>query len=801
MSPHTHAMRSALAVALAGALCGAAHANTRAHPAPTDADSAVSSATALATGSPADDNKTKGTTELETVQVSGRAVGFTNTAVPVQITKFQPPLSSVTDAVNFAPGVNITQGGVFDSDDYSTGITLRGFTQDTLGFTIDGLPNGSAGYGGGAKPNRFLDSENLAEATVSQGTADIGSPSAQALGGTLSYVSSDPRNDAGLRVDQSIGEWNAKRTFVRYDTGALFNNSTYAYLSYSTTHNNRWVHHGHPDNGHTSRDHIDAKLISYLTDKLTLTARGSWDDAYENNYNDVTKAQFHDDPRDDHLTVDWTGIPQIDQNYVNPWNTKRKNALVGIKLDYQVNDQANVSFYPYYHFQEGYGGWMPPYQLYATDAGGNLVNHYPAEGADFVEAYYRTPDGLALAQPKGCKDPFDASCYPTGSSAINSFRQSIYKNARYGFLLNGHWNIGINHLYAGVWLEDQHRIAGRKWHAVLDTSASWQYADKPYYIQFYDRLITHTRKLFLQDTLNLGSIDLSLGVDKYLVHINGTDEIADSPFASKNFNSKLLPSVGAVWHLDTHHQIYASYTKNFAPPADSLLQAGDSGSDISHVKPETSANIDLGYRYQSRQLQASLALYHVRFANQINEITPSSDYTRINYTVGTEGTYINVGGIESKGVEGLLNWSVAPVLDVYTSLTWNQSKYLESINDIVKGNKVAGQPGRMLAVGVNYHRHGLRAGVSAKYVGDRYGTLDNSEKMNPYTVFDAHLGYHLDLTHGGASRPLLKSLDFDLTVTNIANKHYLATLGDDSTPGYYYIGAPRTAVFTVSAQF
>lgn len=800
--------RSALALALAAAFCGSAFAATPAGPARADTDGAAVPAPYAATTADADTpssaaaSKTSAKTEqLNAVQVSGRAVGFTNTAVPIAITKFQPPLSSVTDAVNFAPGVNVTQGGVFDSDDYSTGITLRGFTQDTLGFTVDGLPNGSAGYAGGAKPNRFLDSENLAGATVSQGTADIGSPSAQALGGTLSYVSSDPKNDAGVRVDQSIGEWNAKRTFVRYDTGALFNNSTYAYISYSNTHNNRWAGHGQPDNGHTSRHHIDAKLISYLTDSLTLTARASWDDAYENNYNDVTKAQFYQDPRDDHLTVAWTGIPEIDQNYVNAWNTKRKNALAGIKLDYQVNENANVSFYPYYHFQEGYGGWMPPYQLYAADADGNLINHYPAEGADFVEAYYRSPDGVAQAQPEGCKDPFDAACYAAGSKAINSFRQSTYKNARYGFLLNGHWDIDINHLYAGVWLQNQHRAAGRKWYEVLNTAASWKYADTPYYIQFYDRMITHTRKLFLQDTLNVGPLDVSLGISKYLVHINATDEISGDNFAAKDFNSKILPSVGAVWHLDARNQIYASYTKNFAPPSDGVVEAADSGSDISHVKPETSANIDLGYRYQTQKLQASLALYHVRFANQINEITPSSDYTRINYTVGTEGTYINVGGIESKGVEGLLNWSVAPVLDLYTSVTWNHSEYLESINGIIKGNKVAGQPGRMLAVGANYHYSDFRAGLSAKYVGDRYGTLDNTEKMNPYTVFDASVGYRLDLTDGGESRPWLKSLDFDLAVTNFTNKHYLATLGDDSSPGYYYIGAPRTAVLTVSAQF
>jgi len=751
---------------------------------------------------PANDHEGPRASQLDTVQVTGKAVGFTNTQIPKDVLKFEPPLSSVTDAVNMAPGVNITQGGVFDSDDYSTGITLRGFTQDQLGFTIDGLPNGSAGYGGGSKPNRFLDSENLGAASVSQGTADIGSPSLQALGGTLSYVSNDPAKVAGVRVDESIGQWNAKRTFARYDTGALFGGSTYGYISYSNTHNNRWIGHGQADNGHTSRDHVDAKLVTYATDRLTITSRVSWDNSYENNYNSVTKAQFNDDPNYDFLTTRWTGDPNTDQQYVNAWNTKRKNGLAGVKFDYQVNDDADVSFYPYYHFQEGYGGWMPPYQLYASDADGGLVNRYPAEGAGFVDAYYRSPEGTALAQPKGCANPYDASCYPAGSNPINSFRASTYKNNRYGFLLNGHWDIGGNHLYAGTWLEDQDRQAGRKWYAVLDTAASWHYAGKPYFLQFDDKLKTDTRKLFLQDNLTLGPIDVSLGVSKYLVNISGDDLIAGNRFAEKDFNSDILPSASAVWHIDPHSQVYASYTKNYAPPSDSVVQAADDGTDIRSVKPETSSNIDLGYRYQTDRLQASIALYHVRFANQINEITPESEYTRINYTVGTEGTYINVGGIESKGIEGLLNWSIVPkALDLYVSATLNHSTYLQSINGTEKGNKVTGQPGRMLGVGLTYHNDDFHAGLSAKYVGDRYGTLDNSEKMNPYTVFDANVGYHWDLAGKRALGSWLKSMDFSLAVTNFTDKRYLATLGDDSTPGYYYIGAPRTAVLTVSAQF
>ncbi len=330
-----------------------------------------------------------GVQTLSSVVVTSQAVSFTNNVLPPVMLKFQAPLSSVVDAVNVLPGVNVTPGGVFDSDVWSFGITLRGFTQNQLGFTIDGLPNGATDYSGGTLPNRYLDPENLRRITVSQGTADISSPSDQALGGTLNYYSNDPSMKRHLRIDYSTGSWNAQREFVRYDTGALFNGNTYGYISFSNTFNKRWM--GTGTNGHTSRVHMDSKLISYLSDNLTMTAIASFDHAYENNYNSVTLAQFQQDPNWDHLTWNWTGKPYVDQNFVEPWNTVRTNVLAGVKFEYIPNENSRYSFYPYYHFQEGTGGWLPPYQLYAANGSGTLTGGYPVPGGGSARCFGMMP--------------------------------------------------------------------------------------------------------------------------------------------------------------------------------------------------------------------------------------------------------------------------------------------------------------------------------------------------------------------------------------------------------------------------
>lgn len=733
---------------------------------------------------------------LQNVVVTGRSVGFTNNTLPPKMLKLQSALSSVVDAVNVLPGVNVTPGGVFDSDVWSMGITMRGFTQDQLGFTVDGLPNGASIYGGGSLPNRFLDPENLSQVSVSQGTADISSPSLQALGGTLNYISSDPAMQQGMRINYSTGSWHAHREFVRYDTGAILGGSSYAYASVSDTRNQRWI--GSGGNGHSNRIHVDSKLISYLSDSLTMTARASFDDAYENNYNAITLQQFKTDPNWDQLTWYWTGKPYTDQNFVQAWNTVRTNVLAGVRFDYQPDDNTTYTFYPYYHFQKGTGGWLPPYQLYAVDANGGLLNQHPSRGASFTKVFFQDANGDPLATPANCADPFDAACYPTGAQPASSFRESTYSNHRYGFIAKGAWDIGANHVLAGVWLQNQDRRNGRLWFAVLDPTAWWTYDHNAYYEQFDQHLQTDSRKLYAQDHLILGDFDLSGGVSKYYVSLTGTDRITGQRIASLNSNSDLLPSLGAVYHLDRRSQLYASWTRNFSPVPDTVLQTAATGSDISHVKPETSTNIDVGYRYAGSRLHASIAAYHVRFANQITFLTPSSDgVTQVNYTIGTAGTYVNVGGVKSKGVEALADWQFTPTLSLYTSATYNDSTYLGNVNGIKQGNKVAGVPERMFVTALHYHSGPYRMGLSGKYVGGRYGTLSNSEKIPSYTSLDGYIGYHLALGPGFGRD---KSVDLSLNMTNMLDRRYLGTLSSAGNPGYYFIAPPRTVIFTIATQ-
>lgn len=213
--------------------------------------------------------------------------------------------------VDNLPGVSIQEGDAFGGDDYSSTVSLRGFGIDRsdqqLGITIDGIPNGGSSYGGGSRANRYLDSENTLFVDVSQGTADISSASLEALGGTLNFVSNDPDDEQGAKIGITSGDYNARRTYLRYDTGEIAED-TFAYFSISDTFTNRWI--GTGSNGFTKRSHYAFKLVSEFDD-FSIKARISHDDAYESNYDSVKLADFATNNSNDGLTWTWTGDPDI----------------------------------------------------------------------------------------------------------------------------------------------------------------------------------------------------------------------------------------------------------------------------------------------------------------------------------------------------------------------------------------------------------------------------------------------------------------------------------------------------------
>ncbi|MFX6555967.1 TonB-dependent receptor plug domain-containing protein, partial [Acinetobacter baumannii] len=78
--------------------------------------------------------------------------------------------------------------------EWSAKLSIRGFSQQQLGFTLDGIPLGDMSYGNynGLHVSRAVISENLNGIELSQGSGAIDTASTGNLGGTLRFFTSNP---------------------------------------------------------------------------------------------------------------------------------------------------------------------------------------------------------------------------------------------------------------------------------------------------------------------------------------------------------------------------------------------------------------------------------------------------------------------------------------------------------------------------------------------------------------------------------------------------------------------------------
>ena len=109
---------------------------------------------------------------IEEITVVGKSVSYANNQTSDEMAKQQSSLTSALAVIDNLPGVLINEGDTFGSDDWSTTVSIRGFQlsldEQQIGITIDGIANGNSNYGGGAKANRYIDTENLGRVEVSR---------------------------------------------------------------------------------------------------------------------------------------------------------------------------------------------------------------------------------------------------------------------------------------------------------------------------------------------------------------------------------------------------------------------------------------------------------------------------------------------------------------------------------------------------------------------------------------------------------------------------------------------------------
>lgn len=757
--------------------------------------------------------------ELEEVVVTAqKRPTYAYSSIDEGMVRQQATLTSILAVIDNLPGVLVNEGDVFGSDDWSTTISIRGFQtsldEQQIGITVDGIPNGNSNYGGGAKANRFIDTQNLGGVMVSQGTADIASRSNEALGGTLNFLTQDPEMEQRFRISATVGDYDARKFYGRYDTGEFMGN-TRAWISLSTSDNKAWIE----ESGESSRDHIAAKIISEL-DRVKLTGYVAWDDIHEDNYQRITPEEFIQNPDWDRLTGDWTGVPHIDQLYRRGWSTLRENFLAYGRAEFPLGP-LNFNTAVYYHDNNGRGDWLPPYIVDVTDNGAGNANtelemnpDTVLGGASLGVLTFVDTNGVALAPTPGCVSSltfpyggagpeYDADCFGANAVPVSSYRTTNYWKERMGLTSDFDWEHTFegftNTLRGGIWYEDYLREETRTWQKVIDSTAGYQFDNVPYWRQYNRDYPIETLMYYLEDTIEVGLFTARFGIKQYLVDLERRDNFQNgTTTASVNSDSDLLLSGGLAARTTVEGlEIFVGYAENFAAIKDEVLESD--GSTLNQVEGETAENIDVGVRYESDRLRGSLTYYNIDFNNRISFIPPGTP-AGIDYLIGTSGSYLNVGGVESNGFEASLSYRLTDELRAYASYTNNDSTYqgsgdavVDAAAGITPGNTVYGSAEDMFVVSADWSKDLYEAGISTKWVGERWLDPDNTSRIDGYLVADVYLGVNGESLSGA-----LQGINLKLVVNNLFDKRYL---GGVAGGWGGWIGGGRTAALSLTADF
>ena len=745
---------------------------------------------------------------MESITVVGKSVSYANNQTSDEMAKQQSNLTSVLAVIDNLPGVLINEGDTFGSDDWSTTVSIRGFQlsldEQQIGITIDGIANGNSNYGGGAKANRYIDTENLAGVEVSQGTGDIASRSNEALGGTLNFTTIAPNDEEQMTVSWSQGNFDAQKFFVRYDTGEIAKD-TFAWVSVSNSRNTDWV----DQSADNRRDHLAAKVVSMLGD-VEVTAYGSWDDTHEDNYQRVSLTQFEQNPESDGLIAQWTGIPYVDQVYRQAWSTLRENVFGYVQADYK-SDNFEVKGNLYYHKNEGRGDWIPPYVVNVSNDGDNVAHSElqsgnPINGGDFLgQIFFVDVAGVQLSPIADCVSSitfpyggagaqYDPACYASGAVPVGSYRHSHYEKERVGFNGDFIWYAQIsdmdNTLRGGIWYEDYQRDESRDWHKIIDSRSSAEFDHTPYWVQYDRGFPVETTMLYLENELDMGWANVRLGVKQFYVELERQDNFDSTNQAAVTSDSDALLSAGIVMPMPIDGwELFAGYAENFAAIKDTVLER--EASTLDQVKPESAENVDLGLRYVSQDFNASVTYYEITFDDRLSFIAPDSP-DGIDFLIGTNGTYINVGGIESSGLEASVSINLTENLSVYGSYTYNNSEYTDGSVGFSAGNTVFGSVENMAVLSFDWQKDNYFAGLSSKWVDDRFIDAANTVIADGYWVSDLYAGVSINAPASG-----IASLELRFTVNNMFDESYLGGIAGQSA----WIGAPRTAAFNATLRF
>ncbi|MHB1203646.1 MAG: TonB-dependent receptor, partial [Acidithiobacillus sp.] len=499
-----------------------------------------------------------------------------------------PPGYSPLASLQKLPGVFFSSSDPLGNYEWASRFSIRGFNQNQLGFTLDGLPLGDQSYGNnnGLSIGRAISQENIARVSVSEGASDTGTASTSNLGGSVQFFSVDPKNRFGVTLAETYGSANSSRTFLRLDTGDM-GAHTKAFVSLLYSRADKWKGYG-PQ----TEKQLNAKIVHFFGESK-ITAFVDISRRNETDYADLSlDSQRRLGWNWDNYAPDFQravnaangiftgGVTSVDDAYYLARGL-RNDELAYVNANLKLSDIVRLDTTVYYHHNDGQGHWYTP--------------------------YVASPSGLPI-----------------------SIRTTEYGIRRGGVISSLVAQIDHHKLSAGFWYEYNKHQLTRNYYNITsgDINAYDRFLSNPFATAFLQQFNTTTWQFFAQDqaTFFNDRLKVTLGVKSPHVNIDATSLVGNRAAGSISAQRALLPQVGLNYQLTPSENIFFSYAQNmraFQPgitgPFSTTQTAFNATSGS--LKPETSQTLDIGIKTQRGNFQASLDAYLVNFDNRLLSIS------------------------------------------------------------------------------------------------------------------------------------------------------------------------------------
>lgn len=677
------------------------------------------------------------------------------------------PGTSPLKAIEKLPSVSFQSADPFGTYEWSSRVSIRGFNQNQLGYTLDGIPLGDSSYGNnnGLHIGRAIISENIGVTRVSQGSGSIGTQATNNLGGTLEFFSADPSDGFGVDANLTYGSSNTMRAFGRINFGEA--GGVRGFLSGVYHNADKWK-----GGGEQRSMHVNAKAIIPVGD-AEFDGFFSYSDRAEQDYQDLSLEMInrlgydHDNYFPDYAKaisaargVYVAPINNIDDSYYDA-SGLRKDTLASYGLTAPLADGVTFKIKAYYHNNTGQGTWGTP--------------------------YVPSPNGVPM-----------------------SARTTEYDIQRGGVFSSLNAEVGDHEVTVGGWYEHNDFTQARRFYAYESNTTPGldhtKFLRNPFFTQWLFDFNTDTLQYFVQDKISLGDLTINLGWKGFQVN-NESDPRIQGSLAAGKIKSQdwFQPHAGVAYKMTDKAEIFGGFTqvtRAFVSSATSgpfaTTQAGFNALVTRDLKPESSDTFELGARYNDNVFNGVIGLYYVNFRNRLLGVQTGAGI------VGNPAILQNVGSVRSLGFEAAGDVRLGGGMTLFASYSYTGATYRENVITptaviATKGKEVVDTPKHLLRGEVAYDNDAFFGRVGANYMSKRYFNYLNDRSVPGRVLVDATVGYRLD---AGLRAPL----ELQLNATNLFDKEYVSTTGsngfgnsgDNQT---LLAGSPRQVFVTLKAGF